>query len=656
MLKDKYSYRTYTIGPNKLFVEAFYPSTVAAREPILCIPGAFDGSWIFSRIAPIMAALGWPVFSMNPRGYYKSIFNDVANLSIRDYLEDVSIVRKELKLENTIILGYSVGGLLAQLSAEKGGAKALLLYDPSPAREIAMLAKIPPTKDFTDSRGNLPKVIQFIPSKAIVEEMWGRRVSDKEYQEQLNLFKQTFLSGKAFREMEIERPEIKKADCPALILGIDPNNVVHKIMYRELEMSWYAFEGYSHGSLLINPKADRITRMVLSWLASGCPTGIMKHFKTIAFDPVLQRSAIGRKKYFSSKQNQQSYLVLQKESVLTHLKYFSGWSKPIISVVEEKKNYDFMMKISGKGRIQDEKLFKSTFEMNSKRGFFIKGESGEDHPSYGMCYKPALKELWLRDGIFYSYNPPIDEIKPQFVHLTVPCPELSHEFRVTVKLPRNYDNSNTYPIAFLNDGQNQWTNKGAMNGWHTDSIAEMLVKRGSLTEIILVGINCHRFRNKAYLPPPFGRADLYIDWVANKLLPLLREKWNISADPYHIAMIGSSYGANVSVYAGLRRGDIFGLIGALSFAYIRGNPQLKEIEALHKRPFRRAYIDCGTRWAPDQPHRDDYTLITLKLLKICRERWMTDGKDLFGYIADGHFHQEIFWRKRIGQCLKFLFR
>lgn len=294
--------------------------------------------------------------------------------------------------------------------------------------------------------------------------------------------------------------------------------------------------------------------------------------------------------------------------------------------------------------------------MNSKRGFFIKGESGEDHPSYGMCYKPALKELWLRDGIFYSYNPPIDEIKPQFVHLTVPCPELSHEFRVTVKLPRNYDNSNTYPIAFLNDGQNQWTNKGAMNGWHTDSIAEMLVKRGSLTEIILVGINCHRFRNKAYLPPPFGRADLYIDWVANKLLPLLREKWNISADPYHIAMIGSSYGANVSVYAGLRRGDIFGLIGALSFAYIRGNPQLKEIEALHKRPFRRAYIDCGTRWAPDQPHRDDYTLITLKLLKICRERWMTDGKDLFGYIADGHFHQEIFWRKRIGQCLKFLFR
>ena len=72
-------------------------------------------------------------------------------------------------------------------------------------------------------------------------------------------------------------------------------------------------------------------------------------------------------------------------------------------------------------------------------------------------------------------------------------------------------------------------------------------------------------------------------------------------------------------------------------------------------PIRRLYADCGTRWAYDQPHRDDSTGATREVLAIAAERGKTPGVDLLGIVAEGHYHNEVFWRKRIGRCLEFLF-
>jgi len=34
---------------------------------------------------------------------------------------------------------------------------------------------------------------------------------------------------------------------------------------------------------------------------------------------------------------------------------------------------------------------------------------------------------------------------------------------------------------------------------------------------------------------------------------------------------------------------------------------------------------------------------------------MKPGSNLLGVVAEGHYHNEFFWRKRIGRCLEFLF-
>jgi len=152
-----------------------------------------------------------------------------------------------------------------------------------------------------------------------------------------------------------------------------------------------------------------------------------------------------------------------------------------------------------------------------------------------------------------------------------------------------------------------------------------------------------------------GKADRYVDFLADHLLPELRKTIAISKDPEDIGIIGASYGANCALYAGMRRPDVFGLVGSLSYAYVPQDPVRKSICALRRLPLRRWYTDCGTKWAPDQPQRDDHTGVTKDLIALALEKGMVPGRNFLGIVAEGHYHNELFWRKRIGRCLELLF-
>lgn len=643
------------IGPHKLFVEGWTPAEHTDRPPILCVGGAFDGSWIYSRFTKLMATMGWPTYAMNPRGYYKSAWKDVASLTVEDYVSDILAVKKGLHMQSPVIVGYSTGGVLAQKAVERAGAQALILYDSDPSKEIAIQSGL------KKSHEQIPPVVEFWPDKSIVEEMHRRRVTDKEYKHYLSLFKQTRLSGRAYREIEVERVSIGRISCPVLILSIK-RNPPHETMFYKRGASWYIFEGASHGSLHLSEDADRITSMAAGWLKSGCPLRRRKVFRTVTIKDDKPTGLLAGGGSFRGKESRRiaersgSHLIVTDEGVLTHLHYWSGWPAATVKVVQGKNEFDVPMKRIGKGREPGESLFEAFFEMTFKRGFYLYHGDDQDRPRPGSLYRPELKDLYLKDGVFYSYKPAPKETPPQFIDRTFYSHELEHNFKVRVMLPRNYNPAFTYPVAVLNDGQNQWTGEGFHGGWHTDSEADDLVHAGQMREIILVGIECHHFRNRAYLPPPIAKADRYVDFVADHILPELRRDYRISTNPSEIAIIGSSYGANNSVYAGLYRPDVFGLVGALSFAYIHANPQIRAIERATRRPFRKIYIDSGTRWDDDQPNRDDYTVITKKLVEACSKKWMTHGKNLLGLVAEGHHHNEYYWRKRIRGCLRFLFR
>lgn len=239
---------------------------------------------------------------------------------------------------------------------------------------------------------------------------------------------------------------------------------------------------------------------------------------------------------------------------------------------------------------------------------------------------------------------------------TIYSPQLRQTFRIEVAFPPGFRNLRPpFPAAILNDAQNQWTNKGSYNGWHTDSIASGLFRKGRIRPLILVGLYSPADRDRVFAPPPGGQVDRFADFLADTLLPQMRRRIPISKNPADIGVIGASFASNAAICAGLHRPDAISLVAGLSAAPHSGKP-LDQILAEHRRlPMKKLYIDCGTRWAYDKPYDfgGDSTAFNRNLMSLARAR-MPRGRFL-GIVAQGHYHNEEFWRKRIGRILTFLF-
>lgn len=628
------------VGPHHLYVEGREPLTspgLPERPAILFTGGAFDGSWIFRREMDYLAARGWRVYALNPRGYYKSRWNDVAALNLEDYLEDIRAVREGLKLDRVILAGYSMGGLLSLKHAERHGADGLILYDSDPSKEIwEAIGRRP-------HRTRVPPVVRFWPSHPIVQEMWGGRISRRRYFEFLELFKQTAISGRSYRLTEYGGVSVNtwKIRMPALIIGIKRDEEVQAEWFRRLHSTWLVFEGNSHGSILVGPKSSAIIVEVARWLESVFDGGQnTPHLKKIF--PVLG--------YFSR----------NADLFRMKLGYFSGWQYPEIEIRTPGRTPDVRVKMDriGPGRVEGEHLHEATFVLNRRAGFFIREGQAEDHPPGGGLYKPLAKELFLADGEFFPEWPPSQRSKSVYIDMNLHSDDLQHLFRIHLLLPRDYrKDARPYPVCVLNDGQNQWKNQGALGGWHTDVITAARAKKGRGQDVVLVSVESTRLhRNKYYLTPPIGRADLYVNFLADLLLPRLRQDFNLSTHREEIGIVGASYGANCAVYAGMKRPDVFGLIGSLSYAPLKGRPLRTWMQGLTHLPFNKWYLDCGTKWTPDQKNnRTDNTRTTIELSRLAQNKGMIPGRNLFTLVAQGHCHQEPFWRKRIGKCMEFLF-
>ncbi len=298
-------------------------------------------------------------------------------------------------------------------------------------------------------------------------------------------------------------------------------------------------------------------------------------------------------------------------------------------------------------------------------GFVVEGPGAmRDEPtgiSPGAGYQPRGASVHLRAGEIFTAPPPRQRRDPRVVSLTVPSPELAHEFVVHLVLPRDFGVRNgSYPVVLLNDGQNQISGRGLRGGWHIDTTAASLTKHGRMRESILAAVEMHPDRNRAYLPPGDlgadpGQADVYTEFLADRLLPLLRDhhRADIGAGT---TIIGASNGAIHGLYAALHRPGSFTRVGCLSYAL----PQPDVNRAFLAQPDsplpERVYLDSGTRWAPEgrDQDSDDNSLITHSLRDDFLTRGLVLEQDVRHVLAYGDAHSEIAWRRRVAGCLEFL--
>jgi non-heme chloroperoxidase len=108
--------------------------------PILFVHGACGGKWQFENWQRYCAQQGWESYALDLRGHHQSPSDDLGNVRLRDYADDVEEVIK--KIGSCYLVGHSMGGLVVQIVASRNSdIKKAVLVTSAPSAGILFLNK-----------------------------------------------------------------------------------------------------------------------------------------------------------------------------------------------------------------------------------------------------------------------------------------------------------------------------------------------------------------------------------------------------------------------------------------------------------------------------------------------------------------------------------
>jgi pimeloyl-ACP methyl ester carboxylesterase len=239
----------------------------SARSPVLCLHGLFAGSWVFERLLPALAQRGYPAAALSLRGHPPSdAAPDPGRVTIGDYVEDATEAARALG--RPIVIGHSLGGLVAQLLAARGLVRAVVLIDAAPPRGITVLTKPLMTRMVR----YLPALLAsrpFLPRVRDLDALVLNRVPDAERA----AVRERFIpdSGRAARQAALGTYAVprKSVRVPVLVVsGEDdrfiPLGVAQKIA-RRYDAPLLVARGHGH-FLLAEPGWEDQARVVIDWL------------------------------------------------------------------------------------------------------------------------------------------------------------------------------------------------------------------------------------------------------------------------------------------------------------------------------------------------------------------------------------------------------
>lgn len=237
-------------------------------------------------------------------------------------------------------------------------------------------------------------------------------------------------------------------------------------------------------------------------------------------------------------------------------------------------------------------------------------------------------------------------------------PQLKRYRRIWIYLPPDYETSDKkYSVIYMQDGQNLFDQSTSFSGeWDVDETLNQLFFEGKY-DAIVVGIdNGGETRVDEYSPwinetfHKGGEGDAYVDFLANTLKPYIDTHYRTKKDAKNTGLFGSSLGALISVYGGLKYPDIFSKIGAFSPAFWYSSDQLNEYILTDQKNLKnlKFYFLAGT-------HESD-TLIT-EIDKVCQNllKKGVPEKNIYKKIDDYGTHTESYWSEEFGNAYEWLF-
>jgi predicted alpha/beta superfamily hydrolase len=227
--------------------------------------------------------------------------------------------------------------------------------------------------------------------------------------------------------------------------------------------------------------------------------------------------------------------------------------------------------------------------------------------------------------------------------------------RVRVYVPAAYDGSKAFPLLVLFDGQNVFDDHGSFaGGWHADRAVERLGKKR--TRPIVVGIDHGNAGRIDELAPwgrqgGQGRADTFVGWVSDHLIPDLRRRYHVVHGPAGVLVGGSSLGGLAATYAHFRWPGTFGGALAMSPSFWLGSPRIFDFVAAQPVPWTsQIYLDAGAHEGGGGMAR-----LAERMAAVLRERGYASDRLMHKHDPKGT-HSERAWRRRLPGALRFFYR
>jgi predicted alpha/beta superfamily hydrolase len=290
-------------------------------------------------------------------------------------------------------------------------------------------------------------------------------------------------------------------------------------------------------------------------------------------------------------------------------------------------------------------------------------------------FKPLLDDLtWSRGANYHVKNGETVDVYPHFTTMKGRVIKLIASFHsvalgndraVWAYLPPSYDENTTakYPVLYMHDGQNLFDASLAFGGneWKVDETLDAAYESDGATvkaiaELIVVAPENTAGRMYEYTPvkdPDYsdgGGGDKYLSLLIDELKPQVDSMLRTLPGRDTTGVMGSSLGGLISAYAGVKRPEVFGVVGAMSPSTWWDNDWLlgavTATAGTAMRP-NKIYVDCGTP--------GDDSANTQQLVGDYLGLGYVEGTTFFHVYQSGGQHNEVYWAQRLPAALAFLF-
>lgn len=242
------------------------PSTETG-QPILFVHGYFGRAIAFERMMGRFASRGHQCVAVDLRGHGDSMPDcDLGRVSIHDYASDVARVAREMG--HPIIIGHSMGGLIAQLVATENCTRGIVLLAPAPPRGIPVIS----LKLAAAQVRYMPAIMTSRPVKpgrADLRALVVNRIPENEREVVLDMLVPD--SGRAGRQMSLLGVSVDKARVrvPVLVISGDQDLFIPLSRSQRVAARYKApirvAPGRGH-MLIIEPGFEELCDWVCEWI------------------------------------------------------------------------------------------------------------------------------------------------------------------------------------------------------------------------------------------------------------------------------------------------------------------------------------------------------------------------------------------------------